>query len=193
MCAITTILIPLFSSVGWELLCATRLVQGVAQGCMYPSVHTLISKWIHPSERGFLMTFTYSGTQAGTVLMLAISGVIAASNIGWPGIFYVSGGAQAIWVVIWFFFGSNSPADYKNISPGEKLYIESMPGTSLQKKIPMPWKAVFTSRPFLALLVVHCAQNWGFWTLLTEIPSYMKGALDFDIKEVNISATLYDE
>jgi len=35
-----------------------------------------------------------------------------------------------------------------------------------------------------ALIVVHCAQNWGFWTLLTEIPSYMDGVLGFDLKAV---------
>jgi hypothetical protein len=41
-----------------------------------------------------------------------------------------------------------------------------------------------TSVPMWALIVVHCAQNWGFWTLLTEIPSYMDGVLGFDLKAV---------
>lgn len=34
-------------------------------------------------------------------------------------------------------------------------------------------------------MLVHCAHNWGFWTLLTKIPSYMKTVLEFDIKEVS--------
>lgn len=47
-----------------------------------------------------------------------------------------------------------------------------------------PWAKIFTSMPFLSLTIVHCAHNWGFWTLLTKIPSYMKTVLEFDIKQV---------
>lgn len=35
----------------------------------------------------------------------------------------------------------------------------------------------------MALIVAHCAHNWGFWTILTEIPSYMKSVLHFNIKQ----------
>ena len=35
----------------------------------------------------------------------------------------------------------------------------------------------------IALIIVHSAHNWGFWTILTEIPSYMKNVLDFNIKK----------
>lgn len=48
-----------------------------------------------------------------------------------------------------------------------------------------PWGKIFTSMSFLSLMLVHCAHNWGFWTLLTKIPSYMKTVLEFDIKEVS--------
>lgn len=42
---------------------------------------------------------------------------------------------------------------------------------------------MFTSPPVIALIIVHSAHNWGFWTILTEIPSYMKSVLHFNIKE----------
>lgn len=48
-----------------------------------------------------------------------------------------------------------------------------------------PWGKIFTSMSFLSLMLVHCAHNWGFWTLLTKIPSYMKTVLEFDIKQVS--------
>jgi MFS transporter, ACS family, solute carrier family 17 (sodium-dependent inorganic phosphate cotransporter), member 5 len=46
-----------------------------------------------------------------------------------------------------------------------------------------PWKALFTSPAVIALIIVHSAHNWGFWTILTEIPSYMKSVLHFNIKQ----------
>lgn len=42
---------------------------------------------------------------------------------------------------------------------------------------------MLTSAPMIALILVHSAHNWGFWTLLTEMPTYMKNVLDLDIKK----------
>ena len=51
-------------------------------------------------------------------------------------------------------------------------------------KPPIPYKAIFTSVPFWAIMICHSAQNWGFYTLLSELPTYMSKILHFDIKEV---------
>lgn len=145
----------------------------------------MLAKWVHPSERGFLSTFTYSGTQMGTVLMLAVSGVIAASPIGWPGIFYISGGLAAAWAAVWAWFGCNSPQLSNFISAEERDFLESVVEcSSTTDKKQTPWISILSSKPFWAVLIAHSAQNWGFWTLLTEIPSYMKNVLSFDIKSV---------
>lgn len=116
--------------------------------------------------------------------MLAISGVLASSGIGWPSIFYVSGAFGCAWVAAWFLWGANTPEEYKNISEKEKLFIENSIGADADQPKPtsIPWKEIFTSAPFLALLLVHMCQNWGFWTLLTNIPTFMSKALDYDIK-----------
>jgi MFS transporter, ACS family, solute carrier family 17 (sodium-dependent inorganic phosphate cotransporter), member 5 len=46
-----------------------------------------------------------------------------------------------------------------------------------------PWRAILTSPAVISLVIAHSAHNWGFWTLLTEIPSYMKSVLHFNIKK----------
>lgn len=121
--------------------------------------------------------------------MLAMSGIIAASSAGWPGIFYISGALGVVWSVAFFVFGSNSPSEYSSITKAEREYIESMPGSSNDKNKIIPWREIFKSKPFWALLISHCAQNWGFWTLLTQTPSYMKHVLNFDIKSVRVDKT----
>lgn len=142
------------------------------------------------SERAQLATYCYSGSQFGTVVMLSTSGILASSFMGWPSIFYISGCSAGLWAVLWLFFGSNSPADYKYISAEEKEFIQSSLGAieededqTEKKHLQTPWKEIFSSMPFYAIAVVHSAHNWGFWTLLTEMPSYMKGVLKFDIKK----------
>ena len=50
--------------------------------------------------------------------------------------------------------------------------------------LPIPWKGILTSMPFYAILAAHVAQNWGFYTLLTEMPTYLQNILHYPIKEV---------
>uniref|UniRef100_H2ZN02 Major facilitator superfamily (MFS) profile domain-containing protein n=1 Tax=Ciona savignyi TaxID=51511 RepID=H2ZN02_CIOSA len=44
-----------------------------------------------------------------------------------------------------------------------------------------PWLSMLTSLPLLAILTGHFASNWGNYTLLTMLPSYMSSILKFDL------------
>lgn len=44
-----------------QWMCALRVLQGLTQGTIFPSTHTLLSKWVPPGERARLSTFVYSG------------------------------------------------------------------------------------------------------------------------------------
>lgn len=46
-----------------------------------------------------------------------------------------------------------------------------------------PWKSIFTSLPVLAIAVAHIGYNWGFWLLLTEMPTFVHTVLKFKLKE----------
>lgn len=158
------------------------------QGFIFPSAHTMISKWAPVSERGQMTTFSYSGAQFGTVVMFASSAFLASSpHLGWPSIFYIAGATGLVWCIFYYLFGGNSPSEHKRITPEEKAFIEQAQGmkNSNEGAPPKtPWKAIFTSMPFWSILIVHSTHNWGFWTLLTEMPEYMKSVLSLDIKQV---------
>lgn len=187
LCSLLNLLTPKFASFGgWPAVVGLRVVQGLCQGVIFPSTHTLLAKWAPPSERGTIGTYCYCGAQFGTVVMLAVSGQLASSAMGWPSIFYFSGVAGLVWSILYFFYGSSSPAEcHGRITPEEKYFIESSlnTGDHGSRPIKTPWKAIFTSPAAMALVIVHSAHNWGFWTILTEIPSYMKSVLHFNIKQ----------
>lgn len=185
MASVLTVTIPIFAPFGWQYVCALRFLNGLFQGCLFPCLFTLMPKWIHPSERVYSV-FILTGSQFGIFSMLIISGeIISSSILGWPGIFYISGGAGFFWSILWFWFGANSPADYKGISSIERKYLEDAFLNCEKGKVPIPWKNILTSVPFLTLVIVHSTQNWGFITMLTETPSYVKYVLDFNLKAVS--------
>lgn len=194
ICSILTLMTPLAAEIGdWKLVFILRVIQGLCQGVIFPSTHTFLSKWSPADERGRLVTYCYSGTQFGTVIMLVASGVIASSFLGWPSIFYVSGAAGILWSFLWVIYAASAPVDHKSISEEERRYIENglfEHRDSPRTVLPTPWKKIATSLPFITLLIVHCGQNWGFWLLLTEIPNYMKYVLGMDIKKNAILSAL---
>ncbi|KAG4077083.1 hypothetical protein HA402_016070 [Bradysia odoriphaga] len=52
-----------------------------------------------------------------------------------------------------------------------------------ETKLSTPWLSILTSIPFFALTLTQAAQMWGYWTLMTKTPAYMKNILKFELKE----------
>lgn len=42
--------------------------------------------------------------------------------------------------------------------------------------------------PFWAILLAHMGHNYGYETLMTELPTYMKQVLHFNLKDVSYSS-----
>ncbi|XP_054740254.1 putative inorganic phosphate cotransporter [Anastrepha obliqua] len=175
---------------GWGIYCGIRVVQGLFQGFMFPCVHAHLAAWCPVNERNRLGALANTGIECGTLLSMFLSGIIAASSIGWPGLFYVTGGIGLVWCVAWIFLAANQPSESKFITKAELNYIDALKDMSkeveageVERKVPVPWHAILTSLPLWALVVVRSAHSWGFSTLQAEIPSYMKGVLNMDMKK----------
>ena len=56
--------------------------------------------------------------------------------------------------------------------------------------MPVPWKSVATSVPFLALLVTDMAACFGAFTFMTNWPTYLKFMLGTDIKTNGLLSAL---
>lgn len=159
------------------------------QGFFFPAAQVLLAKWSPVSERAQMISCSYSGVGFGAMAIFASSGLLVAA-FGWPSIFYTCGLAACLWSILWLFFGSSSPADCKYISANELQYIH----TSLERhtgesssgvqRLKTPWKDIFTSPAFYALLIVNITAGWSSSTLLTYIPSYFNGVLKFNIEKV---------
>ncbi|EDW01195.1 putative inorganic phosphate cotransporter [Drosophila grimshawi] len=182
---------PLAANGGWINICVLRVLTGLVQGSVYPCVHTLLSKWVPHTERGFLSTGVYSGAQFGTAIILISSGEIFESSMGWPGLFYISGGLGLAWAILFYWQGADEPATSRSISKVEREYIEGLTGSNKNSQsLAVPWKSIFTSAAFYGLLAAHCGFTWGFYTLLTEMPTYMSSVLKLNVKSNALLSSL---
>ena len=136
-----TLLTPLAARWSVYMLIGLRVLEGIAQGVAFPSMHALLSCWIPPMERTRAVTFVYAGTQLGTVIGMSLSGVLCDHGFagGWPSVFYVFGAAGCVWSFAWFLLCHNSPSTHPRISVAERQYIQkSMESREASVKPPTP-------------------------------------------------------
>ncbi|KAJ8946324.1 hypothetical protein NQ318_004213 [Aromia moschata] len=192
ICSLFGLLLPSMAAMfGSKGVMASRAIQGLSQGFIFPSTHNLLAQWVPPNERSRLGTFVYAAGPFGTVVSMLVTGLISSSWYGWPLVFYLYGGAGLLWSVIFVFLGYNAPSHHPTISEEEKYYIENSLGHAEEKpKMRTPWKEILTSVPLWAIFLTQSGHNWGFWTLLTEIPIYMSNVMNFNIKSNSVLSAL---
>jgi MFS transporter, ACS family, solute carrier family 17 (sodium-dependent inorganic phosphate cotransporter), other len=123
--------------------------------------------------------FAMAGLYVGTVIGMPLSGIFA-SYYGWQSIFYIFGAVAMVWFILWILIVKKSPEADSHISKAERDYILASLGDGLQRNtIPkfseIPWKDIFTSKAVWAIVIAHFCESWGFFTMFTQLPSFLKG------------------
>ena len=52
------------------------------------------------------------------------------------------------------------------------------------------YSQIFSTPAFWALLLAHCGHSWGYYTLLTEIPTYLKNIQHFSLEDNGFMSAL---
>uniref|UniRef100_T1ISU2 C2H2-type domain-containing protein n=1 Tax=Strigamia maritima TaxID=126957 RepID=T1ISU2_STRMM len=188
-----TLLIPMTSRVSPFVLLAVRLLQGMfavsipVKATAFPAVHSLIGKWAPSNERGLLLNLAYSGIYVGTIITFPASGLLCKHGFagGWPSVFYVSGAIGLVWILGIHYFVYDTYIQHPRISKEEKLYLKNAGLRNYNKKntSEIPWGKFFNSGPVWAIIMAHLTANWGLYTLVINLPTYMDNIHKFRIKE----------
>jgi MFS transporter, ACS family, solute carrier family 17 (sodium-dependent inorganic phosphate cotransporter), other len=103
----------------------------------------------------------------------------------------VFGCIGCVWTVLWLIFVKKSPAYDTFITVEERNYIEhSLNKQTKNKEVAIPWKAIWTSTAVWAIIAAQFAEGWGFFTLQTQLPQFLKDVLDFDIAKSGIVSAI---
>ncbi|XP_072948716.1 putative inorganic phosphate cotransporter [Epargyreus clarus] len=179
---------------GWRVLCGCRVVQGLAQSGLYPSLHTLLANWVPINERGRLSSYVYTGSVFGTIVAFQLGGVLSDSRWGWPSTFWTSGLMCLIGLALLTVFGANKPAEHRTIPEEEKRYIlrysKEDDNKVSETKSKTPWKKILTSRHVWACFSANVGTGASLMFFLTQVPTYMHAILGFDIKNSGLLSSL---
>ncbi|XP_034946591.1 sialin-like [Chelonus insularis] len=181
--SIFTLLIPVAAqSIG--VLLFLRFLTGLVSAANLPVVNVLVGKWMVYEEKSTWVAIINAGTSLGTVISILSSGLIM-HDFGWEAVFYIHGILPLIWCIAFAVFFADNPETQKLISTAERdLIVNSYGHRHLQTKKPVvPWRSIFTSTPFWALVATNCLGNFIWYFMLTTLPRYMNAVLRFDIRK----------
>ncbi|XP_045500567.1 putative inorganic phosphate cotransporter [Colias croceus] len=190
--AILTILSPQAARLHYMVLVAVRFLIGLAAGFLFPALHALVAHWAPPAEKGKFVSALLGGA-IGTVVTWSLTGPLI-EKFGWDYAFYVPGIIAAVWCVAWWILVYDSPVQHPRITDKEKAYIlgaigDKVVSSSHTKMVP-PFRKIFTSLPFLAMIVLHYGNNWGLYFVMTAAPKYVSSALGFNLTSTGTLSSL---
>lgn len=164
---------------------ALRVLEGIAEGVTFPSMYALMARWAPVQERTFLISICGVGTLLGTIVTLPVSALLCQYGFagGWPSVFYLTGLLGCAWFMIWIFIASDTPEEHKFISQEERKYIVESRNAKFAIRKRVPWASILTSRAVWMCALIKFCSAWSFYTLLTELPSYLSNILHFNIQK----------
>lgn len=176
-----------------QLFVAVRVLQGAVQGVTFPAVNAMLASWFLPFERSRYSTIVFSGFQLGTVVGMVFTGWLCSSTFlgGWASSFYLFGAVGVVWGVAWWALVYDRPEDHPRLSDQEldrlRYCSESLKSNEV---VAIPWWSIMTSTPFLALLACSLGNDYGFYTMLTELPTYLHDVQHFDLSSNGMLSSL---
>ncbi|CAH1775915.1 unnamed protein product [Owenia fusiformis] len=191
--ALLSMLTPVLARISVDLIIAVRVLEGMAQGVLFPAMWALLGKWCPPLESSKIAGIVTAGCSFGSIISQPVSGLLCDYGFagGWPSVFYVFGAVSCVWFIAWCFLVYSCPSSHPLISTHERLFIESSLGTvKHEKPPPTPWLAMMTSLPVWTIIVATICDDFGFYTLMTCLPTYMKQVLHFDMTKNGFLSSL---
>ncbi|XP_060216311.1 probable anion transporter 5 [Lycium barbarum] len=198
----------LLSFVLWSLTCAfvpldpskpmilviARFLVGVAQGFIFPSIHTVLAQWVPPHERSRSVSFTTSGMYLGAAMgMLMLPSLVKFR--GPQSVFLAEAFLGAMWSLVWFSYATDPPrSDHRKATAagfGESLLpIKGSSKMKADNASKIPWKHILVSLPVWAIVVSNFTFHYALYVLMNWLPTYFELGLQLSLQEMGSSKML---
>ncbi len=173
---------------GLTSLIMFRFILGIGEGGAFPTATRAFTFWLPVSERGFAQGITHSFARlGGAVAPPVVIGVTAL--YGWRESFILLGVVSLAWTALYVWFFRNTPIEHKWMTPKEldEIGVDTTRMKSAAKG-KTPWKEMI-QKMWLVTFVDFC-YGWSLWVFLTWLPSYLKDARGFDLKQLALFTSL---
>jgi MFS family permease len=182
--AAATILTSLATSLA--ILFMFRILVGIGEGATFPVATRAMQSWTPPGRRSFAQGITHAFARLGNALTPPIVAWLIAL-VTWRGSFVALGCCSLVWVLVWFWYFRDDPADHAGIT-GEEL--ETLPNRGVRStaaRPQVPWTRL--ALRMLPVTIVYFCYGWTLWLYLNWLPLFFLNEYTLDIKSSAIFAS----
>ncbi|KAL2326516.1 hypothetical protein Fmac_025574 [Flemingia macrophylla] len=171
------------------LLVTARLLVGVAQGFIFPSIHTVLAQWVPPHERSRSVSLTTSGMYLGAALGMLLLPALVKFR-GPHCVFLAESALGAVWSLLWFVYASDPKSSAsgagESVLPVNKK-IDAVTDRSVSGKTKIPWVKILTSFPVWAIVVNNFTFHYALYVLMNWLPTYFELGLQLGLHDMGSS------
>jgi MFS family permease len=170
-------------------LLAVRFLFGIGEAGAWPNAARVFSRWIPAGERGKVQGIFFAGAH----LSGGVTPIIVAWMLGyltWRWVFVACGAVGLVWTVVWYWWFRDEPAEHPSVSAAEAEKImreRTLPAAHGEGS---SWTVIFRHPSVFPLCLMYVANTYGFYFLITWLPSYLQTARGFTAAELGLFSGL---
>ncbi|MDP4004676.1 MFS transporter [Methylobacterium sp. NEAU K] len=169
---------------GLVSLFLARVLLGFGEGATFPTATRAMQNWTAPGKRGFAQGITHAFSRLGNAVAPPIVAFLIY-HFGWRTSFVSLGAASFVWVVIWYLYFRDDPADHPAITRQELDMLP--PPRTVGAAQSVPWGSL--TRRMLPVTITYFCYGWTLWLFLGWLPSFFKENYGLDLKNSALFAS----
>lgn len=172
---------------GYHSLLVTRFLFGAGEAGAWPNATRTFSRWIPLSERGKVQGIFFMGAHLAGGVTPALVTFLAAA-LTWRQVFWVFGLLGVAWSAAWYWWFRDEPGEHREVNEAERELI--LAGRAAEGGHESGgWRALL--RPSVILLcLAYVSNSYGFYFLITWLPSYLEQQRGFERGAMSLFAGL---
>jgi len=169
---------------------ALRFLFGIGEAGTWPNAARVFSRWIPARERGIVQGVFFAGAHLSGALTPALV-LWMTTFLSWREIFLTCGCVGFFWAAGWHRWFRDEPADHPSVSPEERdMILRERNLPPHEKHDAGSFAAVFKHPSSWVLCLMYVANTYGFYFLITWLPTYLQKVLGFSGTELKVFAGL---
>ena len=179
------------------VLVVIRFCLGAGEAVLYPASNQFVERWFPRAERGRANGIIFAGVGLGAGMTPPLVTAIMISY-GWRAPFWLCAGIGILSGFVWYIIARDEPEQHRSISPSELAYImrgrdpaqSIQNGSGREKRTPIPWARIVTSREILLLTFSYFAFCYVTWIFFGWFYIYLVQVRGLDQRSSAIYASL---
>lgn len=155
---------------GITSLVMCRVLLGIGEAPTLATATSAMARWLPAERRGLGQGITHACARLGSALTPPIV-VVLMAYWNWRGTFIIAGFISLLWIVTWYLYFRDDPAEHPGMTSAELAILPVLPIRTIgNKSIKVPVGRLL--RRMLPVTLVDFCYAWTLWVFLTWLPSF---------------------